>query len=135
VAKRIGSPYPENARTHRRNPTEPEKRLWQVLRNRHLGGLKFRRQTSVGPYIADFLCLDAMLIVEVDGDTHAATQSEDQRRTVWLEAEGFQVIRFGNADVMTNIEGLATRILSSAQRPSPSQACRLGPLPLPEGEG
>jgi very-short-patch-repair endonuclease len=120
--KRIGSLSPDRARTLRHKPAEPERRLWQKLRNRQLGDLKFRRQTPVGPYVADFLCLDAMLIVEVDGDTHGTTQALDARRTAYLEREGFRVIRFSNAEVMANIDGVLVAVLAATLMPSPSQA-------------
>ena len=128
--KRIGSS--PKANTLRRNPTEPEQRLWHSLRNRQLGNLKFRRQAPVGSYIADFLCLDIMLIVEVDGDTHSSTQAQDARRTEYLEGKGFRVIRFSNVEVMTNMEGVLLRILASAH-PSPSHASGAGPT-LSQGE-
>ena len=111
----------ERARSLRRNLTEPEQRLWQKLRNRQLGGLKFRRQSPVGPYVADFLCLEARLIVEVDGETHASTQAADAGRTAFLENEGFRVIRFSNVEVMENVEGVLMHILAVALAPSPSQ--------------
>ena len=126
--KRIGGSAQTNARTLRRKSTEPELILWRALRNRQLRGLKFRRQTPIGPYVADFLCLDAMLIVEVDGDTHATSQAHDARRTDYLASEGFRVIRFSNLEVMENAEGVLTSILAMAMSPSPSpsQACGLG---------
>jgi very-short-patch-repair endonuclease len=118
--KRIGATSPDRARSLRHYPTEPEKRLWHALRNRQLGNLKFRRQTPVGPYVADFLCMEAMLIVEVDGDTHAATQAADAERTAFLMSEGFRVVRFSNVEVMGNLDGVLSAILSAAQ-PSPSR--------------
>jgi very-short-patch-repair endonuclease len=118
--RKIGAPKPDRARTLRRNPTEPEKRLWQKLRNRQLSNLKFRRQTPVGPYIADFLCLDALLIVEVDGEAHGSTQARDAVRTAYVENEGFRVIRFSNAEVMGNMDGVLAQILAAAM-PSPSR--------------
>ena len=132
-SKRIGGASPDRARSLRHNPTEPERRLWQKLRNRQLGDLKFRRQTPVGAYITDFLCLEVMLIVEVDGETHASTQALDARRTDYLESEGFRVIRFSNAEVMANIDGVLVAIAAAALLPSPSQACGLGPS-LSRGE-
>jgi very-short-patch-repair endonuclease len=131
--KRIGSPHPERAKSLRRALTEPEQRLWKALRARQLGELKFRRQTAVGPYIADFLCLEAMLIVEVDGDTHAHSQMSDAKRTAFLESQGFNVMRFSNADVMSNLEGVLVAILAAVPAPSPSQAFGLGPS-LSRGE-
>ncbi len=121
-------------RKARRDRTEPEKRLWQALRNRQLGGAKFRNQVWLGPFLVDFYCADAKLAVEVDGDTHAHQQDYDERRTAWLEEEGFRVIRFSNDEVMRNLEGVASAI-SAALVPSPSHSpSASGPLPLPLGE-
>ena len=118
-------------RAARRLATPAERKLWSVLRARQVGGLKFRRQVWLGPFIADFLCAEARLVVEVDGDTHAAQPGYDRSRTAWLEREGFRVIRFANRDVMTNIAGVTEELLR--QLPSPSHPrCRgAGSLPLP----
>jgi very-short-patch-repair endonuclease len=125
--RRIGSPHPERAKSLRRALTEPERKLWSALRDRQLGSLKFRRQTVVGAYVADFLCLEVMLIVAVDGDTHAHSQMSNAKRTTFLESHGFHVIRFSNAEVMSNIDGVLVSILTAARAPSPSQAVGLGP--------
>ena len=118
----------DRARSLRRNQTEPERHLWPKLRNRQLGGLKFRRQCPVGRYIADFLCLESKLIVEVDGESHASTQAADAGRTAYLENEGFRVIRFSNVEVMGNLEGVLMRILAVALAPSPSHLLKeVGP--------
>jgi very-short-patch-repair endonuclease len=101
-----GSQTLKFARQLRHNQTDAEKLLWSKLRNRALNGNKFRRQVPVGNYIADFLCLDAMLIVELDGGQHAEQQEYDQRRTHWLESQGFRVLRFWNNEVLTNIDGV-----------------------------
>jgi len=96
------------ARTMRReNATEVEKRLWQRLRSRQLG-VKFRRQVPVGPYVADFMCFDARLIVELDGGQHGGEQGlvQDERRTRYLEEQGFRVLRFWNNDVTDNLQGV-----------------------------
>jgi very-short-patch-repair endonuclease len=92
--------------------TPPERRLWHRLNRRQLGGFKFRRQAAIGPYIADFLSHDAMLIVEIDGDTHgdSAQADHDARRTQFLEAQGFRVIRFFNAEVRDDLDDVVRRI-------------------------
>ena len=74
----------ERARRLRRESTPAEVYLWRLLRNRQLAGHKFRRQQPIGPFIADFCCLSARLIIEVDGGQHTAQTMEDQRRTQWL---------------------------------------------------
>lgn len=116
-------------RQARRNRTEPENRLWQAIRNRQLSGAKFRHQVWLGPYLADFYCSEAKLVVEIDGDTHAFQQSYDAQRTAQLEQEGFRLIRFSNDEVMRNLDGVAETI-REALMPSPSHASH-GPLPLP----
>jgi len=109
----------KRVRSARRNSTPAEQRLWGRLRSSQLDGFKFRRQVWLGPFIADFLCAQARLIVEVDGGTHADQLAYDQRRTDLLGADGFQLVRVTNADVMDNIEGVLLHI--AAALPSPSQ--------------
>ncbi|WP_282949784.1 MULTISPECIES: DUF559 domain-containing protein [unclassified Sphingopyxis] len=112
----------------RRNPTEPEKRLWRHLSNSQLGGLKFRRQQVIGHFIADFGCPSVKLIVEVDGDTH--DEAKDRLRDDILAGHGFRVARVTNADVMENMDGVLTFIAQAVR-----QAERPHPNPSPEGEG
>ena len=99
------------ARELRRTSTDAERALWQVLRNRQLGGRKFRRQTPIGPYIVDFVCMEQRLIVEVDGSQHQQHAEYDNERTRFLNAEGYQVKRFWNNEVLTDIESVADAIL------------------------
>ena len=102
-----------HARVLRANQTEAETRLWRRLRDRQLGGAKFRRQVPIGPYIADFVCFAAKLIVELDGGQYADTAEADSARTVWLEKRGFRVLRFWNHDVLANPDGVPERILEA----------------------
>ncbi|NIM93010.1 MAG: DUF559 domain-containing protein [Anaerolineales bacterium] len=88
------------ARTLRKEQTKAEEILWFVLRNRNLCGWKFRRQHPIGPFIVDFFCLEAKLVVEVDGDTHVGQEEYDERRTEWLNGQGYRVIRFTNREVL-----------------------------------
>lgn len=90
----------------RRDRTDAENRFWQAVRNRQLDGFKFRFQHSLGPYIADFACLEAMLIVEIDGGQHS--EAKDARRTAFLETKGFRILRFWNHEVMQNLDGVLT---------------------------
>ena len=85
-------------RAHRSNPTDAENALCQLLRGKKLAGYKFRRQHIIGSYIADFVCLDKMLIIEVDGIIHQLPDNKvnDLERTEWLNKEGFTLIRFTN---------------------------------------
>ena len=100
----------ENAHRLRRGMTEAERKLWSALRNRQLGGAKFRRQVPLGRYVADFYCEAAKLVVEVDGGQHADLP-RDAVRTAWLESHGCRVLRFWNGDVMRNREGVLEAIL------------------------
>ena len=95
----------------RRNQTDAETLLWRHLRNRQLGGFKFRRQHSFPPYIVDFVCIEKLLVVELDGGQHARAVEADERRTKFLEQKGFRVIRFWNNELLGNTEGVLERIL------------------------
>ncbi len=86
--------------------TDAEKRLWSRLRQRQLGGHKFRRQCPLGRYIVDFVCLDAFLVVEVDGGQHAEAKEYDAKRSAWLQSQGFHVLRFWNNDVLKHTEAV-----------------------------
>ncbi|HEX7850205.1 MAG TPA: DUF559 domain-containing protein [Sphingomonas sp.] len=94
----------QHASQLRRDRTEAEEKFWQAVRNRQIDGFKFRFQHSLLPYIADFACLDAMLIVEIDGGQHS--QERDAARTAFLESEGFEILRFWNNDVLGNLDGV-----------------------------
>ncbi|HEX7656969.1 MAG TPA: endonuclease domain-containing protein [Sphingomonas sp.] len=120
-------------REARHNMSEPEKRLWQAIRNRKVADAKFRKQTWLGPFLVDFFCAEARLVIEVDGDTHAHQQDYDARRTAWIEREGFRVIRFSNDDVMRNLDGVVSAIEQALTLP-PGSAGRAHPSPL-QGEG
>ncbi len=111
------------ARTLRREQTEAERAIWNLLRAHRLNGAGFRRQTPIGPYVADFMCRHAHLIVEIDGGQHFETgqAKRDARRDAFLAAKGFRVLRFHNHDVMTNRQGVAETIAASlAAAPSPT---------------
>ena len=121
-----------HARTMRREPTEPEKRLWAHLSRSQLGGFKFRRQSVMGGFIVDFFCPATGLIVEVDGETHADAQ-RDNRRDAALAELGFRVVHISNADVMHNIEGVLAHLLGTLQAMPVRRTPH--PNPSPEGEG
>ncbi len=124
----IGKTNP-NATRLRRHATDAERLLWQRLRSRQLADAKFRRQATVGPYVVDFLCIEAKLVIEADGGQHSPER--DAARTAWLESRGLRVIRFWNHDILRNIDGVLQAImthLEELEEPSPN------PLP-PAGEG
>ena len=105
-----------SAREMRSHPTGVERDLWWRLRDRKLAGLKFRRQRPEGSFIADFVCLEAKLIVELDGEQHHQTVAVDQQRTQDLMRIGFAVVRFRNEEVRQDIDAVCERILSIAKR-------------------
>ncbi|KQX97389.1 DNA methylase [Rhodanobacter sp. Root480] len=118
----------DRARGLRRAMTDVERLLWRYLRNRHLSGWKFRRQHEVGHYIVDFVCAEAMLVVELDGGQHAELVDYDEHRTQYLHSMGYRVLRFWNNDVLANIESVLEVILEAVASPAPH------PSPLPIGE-
>ena len=85
-----------NARRLRSAETDPEHRLWDLLRDRKLAGFKFRRQHPIGPYIVDFVCLQCTLVIELDGSQHAGSKLYDQERDHWLKQRGYRVLRVWN---------------------------------------
>ncbi len=99
------------ARELRKNQSDTERVLWHYLRNRHLMNLKFRRQEPIGNYIADFMCYEKRLIVEVDGGQHTIQEEYDRRRSEWIEKQGFRILRFWDNEVLENMEGVIYRIL------------------------
>ena len=103
------------SRKLRENANPVEELLWGYLRSRRLGGFKFRRQHVIGRYISDFYCAEVQLVVELDGESHRGKQQRDARRDRWLEQQGLQVLRFGNADVYENLEGVLDKILAVCQ--------------------
>ena len=107
------------ARALRRRSTDAERALWIQLRNRQLDGAKFRRQVPIGQFVVDFFCLNARLIVEVDGGQHANDQDRDAKRTAWLTSEGYKVFRVWNNDVLENSDGVLEAIRAALQKSKP----------------
>ena len=110
---RIGVPLSKRlfARSMRREPTEAEEKLWHQLRDRRLDRIKFRRQVPIGKYIADFVCVDAKLVVEIDGSQHAELDY-DLERSAELKARGFRVLRFWNDDVLRDMSSVCDTIIA-----------------------
>jgi very-short-patch-repair endonuclease len=143
------------ARALRRNRTEAEDKLWYALRERQ-PAWKWRFQVPFHPYYADFACLQAKLIIEVDGGQHDEQRAQDEIRTRRLQAQGYRVLRFWNNDVLANIDGVLEAIsqslsqreregaaqprkgeadhLTAVHSPSPSHADAWAP-PSPDGRG
>ncbi|EJZ17690.1 DUF559 domain-containing protein [Rhizobium sp. Pop5] len=104
----------DQARALRRGETEEEYHLWSDLRARRLNGSKFARQVPLGPFIVDFLCREKRLIVEVDGFQHAEN-AHDQRRTEWLNVNGYSVLRLWNREVSQERHSVLETILAALQ--------------------
>jgi very-short-patch-repair endonuclease len=115
------------ARRLRREMTDAERALWRHLRANRLDGAKFRRQHPIPPYIADFCCVAARLIVEVDGSQHSP--EKDAARTRFLEARGWRVARFCDHDVLKYTEAVVDELWRFVGGPAHT------PTPLPAGEG
>lgn len=124
----------ENARRMRKEPTEAEDKLWQVVRNRKIAGFKFRRQHPFEGFIIDFYCDETKLGLEVDGKIHLqpAQLEYDQQREAYLNEFGIEIMRFPNEEVERNVFAVARMIkerLLERRKNLPS------PLPLSRGRG
>ena len=115
----------QRARTLRKNLTDTERCLWSRLRRQQINGYKFRRQFPLGIYIADFVCLEARLIVEVDGGQHAEQTSKDALRDMWLVSQGFRVLR----ETDTVVEAIV-QALKNTPTPFPPRAHEIRVRPL-----
>ena len=122
-------------RSLRNQPTSAEKRLWHFLRAQKLHGHKFRRQAAIGPYVVDFVCFSLKLIIELDGPQHLEREAalHDARRTDWLSARGFHVVRYRNQELDEDIQAVVDGItlvlaeLAAARKnpPSPTLPAKL----------
>src|SRR5687767_4607470 len=119
------------ARRLRRDQTDAERTLWFRLRDRRVGGLKFRRQMPLDRYIVDFCCESARLIIELDGGQHVERTVQDMERTKALQSMGYLVLRFWNNDVLRNTDGVVESILDTLHKLTPRPP---HPHPLPNGE-
>ncbi len=128
----------------RRNQTDPEKILWECLRNRRLNGIKFRRQVAIGRYIVDFYAQEPGLIVELDGEIHKRQREYDELRAEEIKARGLEILRFRNAQILNQPEKVLQEIsiaLSAHAKREPNHPFPLGAVPapsippLPTGEG
>lgn len=125
------------ARTLRKNTTDAERVLWIALREFKQAGLHFRKQAPIGPYVADFACHRARLIVELDGDQHGEDRNivYDAKRTAFLNSRGYRVLRFANWEVLRERQRVLDVIFDAAKSPPPASPLRgLGTLPA-SGEG
>jgi very-short-patch-repair endonuclease len=131
MPRRVIPPLPLDSRDRARElrgvPTDAERELWFHLRAGRLAGLKFRRQHPVPPYVCDFFCDSARLVVELDGSQHSAEL--DRSRTAFLEAQGLRVLRFWNDEVLKSTTTVLAAILTAAEGRT------LTPTPLPRERG
>jgi very-short-patch-repair endonuclease len=109
--------------------TDAERMLWHAIRAKQLQGCRFRRQHPIGVYIADFACIDKKLVVELDGGQHQEQMDYDERRTLFLQTQGWRVLRFWNNEVLSNLDGVLSNIAEVLTSAPPSQ-----PSPC-QGEG
>lgn len=101
----------EYAKKNRKNPTQAEAIMWHFLRG-DFYGFSFRRQHIIGMFIADFICLDKQLIIEIDGGYHSLPEQQisDEERTEWLEQRGYRILRFSNEEVFMDTNNVLTKI-------------------------
>jgi very-short-patch-repair endonuclease len=124
------------ARALRREMTEAERRIWQILRSEQMNGYKFRRQVPIGHYIADFVCHQARLVVEIDGGQHDASLPREIERHAFLQKEGYRLLRFWNNELLENLEGVYATIAEALGLTSAGQTTRDAPSPsMGEGRG
>jgi very-short-patch-repair endonuclease len=109
------------ARTLRQNMTEAERRAWQILRSQQMHGYKFRRQVPIGRYIANFVCHEARLIVEIDGGQHDGSSPQEAERSGFLQNQGYRILRFWNDEVIANLDGVHQTIADELGRITPTQ--------------
>ena len=125
----------------RSDSTDAESKLWWLLRNRKLGGFKFRRQVPLGNYILDFYCPEAKLAVEADGGQHdePINQNYDERRATFLQSLGIRMVRFWDNDILKHAIAVREQIYRELMRENIDQTnfppASPHPNPLPEGEG
>jgi very-short-patch-repair endonuclease len=110
----------DRAKQMRHTPVSTEKLFWSEIRNRKLGGFKFKRQVPLGPYIVDFVCLDENLVVELDGPLHNDRTQYDANRDALLRQLGYRVLRFANDDVGGDFAGVLATILHALRGGAPS---------------
>ena len=109
----------KRARALRKNLTDAEQRLWRMLKGHQVAGVKFRRQQPIGSFIVDFVCFERRLVIEVDGGQHAEHVPYDEKRTSWLESQGYCVLRFWDNEVLANTDAVAQTIFGVVEQRSP----------------
>jgi len=119
-AKRIHPATTSRARSLRSDMTDVERLLWRVIRGKQIHAHRFRRQHPIGPYIADFACIERRLAVELDGGQHQYQASQDEQRTAYLQSQGWRILRFWNNEVLNNLDGVLSTIVEHLNHAPPS---------------
>lgn len=117
--KRISPIRTARARSLRSNMTDVERRLWMALKGKQIAGCRFRRQHPIGAYVADFACIEKMLVIELDGSQHQNQEAYDEDRSRYLNQQGWQVVRFWNNEVLENLDGVLEAILEKLESTAP----------------
>lgn len=117
---RVNKTFKQRSRILRKNATDAERHLWYELKNRQLAKFKFRRQYVIGQYIVDFICLDKKLIIELDGGQHCDQFKYDQKRDLFLQDNGYRILRFWNNAIFNEKEAVLEVILNALTHPSPA---------------
>jgi len=120
MVRRINCVTTERARSLRSSMTDAERMLWRAVRSKQLAGHRFRRQHPIGKYIADFACIEQKIVIELDGGQHQEQLAYDEQRSAFLQAQGWQVVRFWNNDVLNNLDGVLLGIAESFTAAPPS---------------
>ena len=125
------------ARKLRRTSTDVERKLWHRIRDKQIDNFRFRRQRPIGKYIVDFICLDAKLVIELDGGQHTTDVAYDERRTAFLRSLGYRVLRIWNSEVIENLDGVLERLRSEllSANANPTLALPLAGEGIDRGSG
>lgn len=118
--RRISGVTTARARSLRCAMTDAEHLLWRALRGKQLNGHRFRRQHPIGKYIADFACIEQKIVIELDGGQHQEQQVYDGQRSTFLAAQGWEILRFWNNDVLNNLDGVLSVIAKEVTGAPPS---------------
>ncbi|MEK7304320.1 MAG: endonuclease domain-containing protein [Pseudomonadota bacterium] len=100
--------------------TDVERLLWRAIRGKQVHACRFRRQHPIGPYIADFACIEQWLVVELDGGQHQEQNAQDEQRAAYLQSLGWQILRFWNNEVLNNLDGVLSTIVEHLNHAPPS---------------
>ncbi|MHA7679759.1 endonuclease domain-containing protein [Cupriavidus sp. PET2-C1] len=122
-------PKPQFAKLLRASQTDAEQRLWYRLRAYRFMGLKFKRQKQIGPFIADFVCMELKLVIEADGGQHG--DASDVARDAWFERSGYTLLRFWNNEVLAQTDAVLERVRDVVLELGHMDAPALSPSPSP----